>query len=516
MLSAAVATNAAPPTHSSTLAATPTPHASSSPLTPSPDRAASRVSAEATTRFTVFLWGCASHLWEPIRAAILAYDGRTASSKAPKVGDPRHRSSSQPLAVAALSTSCELQMRDFDELATFVRGVYEVDDASPTVVGIKIDHLRRCSPRVLTMNLTTTTPAWALKSNGKSQSGLVIKIKAEIRTRFKKLVANYTHDIIIHIADNEAVHTRFYDRMLASRVPAACNSSMAAQGPSLSTVAPPLSAPPAFDASGPAAGTARGSGLQCREVCSLGYPTLRGNETIFCELADSNNMPLNFELPQAQCTRECCGTFRPHMDIDEDSQTVIAVPPELVLPLPDRDEFVRTAALAVIQRLGPDVTLLLSLIYDLPHAVIKVDSQPPGFPAAIKLGGDVDILTTEASSRALIAAVTSYFAPFRARGGPFRVVVVDTTPGEWKIRLMERDQVVFMIHITWRALDRAALAVEMLSRRQRMSTGAAWVLAPADERTLREADCRGKNLLAMTELKRAACARVAKKAVAAG
>ena len=87
-------------------------------------------------------------------------------------------------------------------------------------------------------------------------------------------------------------------------------------------------------------------------------------------------MPLNFELPQAQCTRECCGTFRPHMDIDEDSQTVIAVPPELVLPLPDRDEFVRTAALAVIQRLGPDVTLLLSLIYDLPHAVIKVGSQP--------------------------------------------------------------------------------------------------------------------------------------------
>ena len=112
------------------------------------------------------------------------------------------------------------------------------------------------------------------------------------------------------------------------------------------------------------------------------------NETIFCELADSDDMPLNFELPQAQCTRECCGTFRPHMDIDEDSQTVIAVPPELVLPLPDRDEFVRTAALAVIQRLGPDVTLLLRLIYDLPHAVIKVGSQPPGFPAAIKLGGD--------------------------------------------------------------------------------------------------------------------------------
>ena len=129
----------------------------------------------------------------------------------------------------------------------------------------------------------------------------------------------------------------------------------------------------------------------------------------------------------------------------------------------------------------------------------------------------MDILTTEASSRALIAAVTSYFAPFRARGGPFRVVVVDTTPGEWKIRLMPHGgRLMVQIHITWRALDRAALAVEMLSRRQRMSTGAAWVLAPADERTLREADCRGKNLLAMTELKRAACARVAKKAVAAG
>lgn len=227
--------------------------------------------------------------------------------------------------------------------------------------------------------------------------------------------------------------------------------------------------------------------LRCLEICSLGYPTMKTG-IFFCEIADSDDVPIGFELPQAACSRVCCGTFQGLRMHDLQSARVVA--PEAMVPLPNRDEFVKTAALAVSKQLGPDVQLLLQSICErIPHAVVKLDGQPTGFPMAITIGGDVDILTTEKYAPRLCKHVEEHFKSFAPI---FHLVKKAEQPGNWRYRLERNGHLVYLFHVMWRPLEQAQLAETMLSRRAQARRGnnvCLWTLAKTDELLLRDHDC---------------------------
>ena len=139
----------------------------------------------------VLIWGCAKHLWAEIESSI--------RKEADVRGQPRH---------------LHLHRRH-----DFVRAVYEVDDVAPKNIEIKLRALSRCPAEVLSIVIATTDPKYRMKKvagKGKTTSRQMEALKASIRGNYKRRVANYTHDIIIHGADNEETHTMHMERLIGS------------------------------------------------------------------------------------------------------------------------------------------------------------------------------------------------------------------------------------------------------------------------------------------------------------
>lgn len=139
----------------------------------------------------VLIWGCAKHLWAEIESSI--------RKEADVRGQPRH---------------LHLHRRH-----DFVRAVYEVDDVAPKNIETKLRALSRCPAEVLSIVIATTDPKYRMKKvagKGKTTSRQMEALKASIRGNYKRRVANYTHDIIIHGADNEETHTMHMERLIGS------------------------------------------------------------------------------------------------------------------------------------------------------------------------------------------------------------------------------------------------------------------------------------------------------------
>lgn len=148
----------------------------------------------APVRFVAIMWGCARHLWPQM------------------ISEVRRITSTPTFGSGGLTSSCQLTPTS---LATFVSGVYEVDDVAPANLQIKQRALARCPPSVLALNVTTTKPAWRQKANGRWLSATMEGLKKHVRGLFKRRVANYTHDILFHAADNYEVHSRHLDTLVA-------------------------------------------------------------------------------------------------------------------------------------------------------------------------------------------------------------------------------------------------------------------------------------------------------------
>ena len=136
----------------------------------------------------LLVWGCAKHLWHRITADVGRQDNVTISSVRP------------------------LRVHRLDD---FVTQVYAVDDVSAEKVAIKARALAACPAELTAIELRTTAPAYRRKTISNALiSQMVEGLKASVRTRYKSRIPNYTHDIIIHGSDNEAVHTRHMERLL--------------------------------------------------------------------------------------------------------------------------------------------------------------------------------------------------------------------------------------------------------------------------------------------------------------
>lgn len=134
-------------------------------------------------RLHVFIWGCAKALWTPI------------------LNDIRDR----VLVVSARKLR-------LNNPAEFVRAVYAVDDVTKAKIEFKAKQLARCraSDEVLSVTIQTADPRYRAKGNKAATliSMTMEALKSKIRSSYRHRVANYTHDIIIHGADNFAQHTR--------------------------------------------------------------------------------------------------------------------------------------------------------------------------------------------------------------------------------------------------------------------------------------------------------------------
>ena len=178
-------------------------HSASSVASVDGRSAASAASSAEPTRFVAILWGCGQQLWSSMASRL------------------RH-------AVAGtVSAACVARP---PSLEAFVRGVYAVDDVSPANLRTKLSRLSRCSKEVALFNLSVAEPRWRLKANGNQLSQTMEMLKANVRGKFKGQVANYTHDILFHVGDNFAVHTRHLDNLTA---PLQCSDKIhqAAQPP---------------------------------------------------------------------------------------------------------------------------------------------------------------------------------------------------------------------------------------------------------------------------------------------
>lgn len=144
-----------------------------------------------SARLVVILWGCAKHLWDEVTG--------TLKDQASIRGD-------------ILSPVCELHIgrTGFKQLVT---SVYQVDDVSQRNLRTKLSRLSLCVPDVLVLNLTVSQPMWRTKGNGKILSRSSENLKKLIRSLYRRRVQDYLHDIIIHIADNEEVHSRHLDAL---------------------------------------------------------------------------------------------------------------------------------------------------------------------------------------------------------------------------------------------------------------------------------------------------------------
>tara|TARA_B110001452_G_scaffold180458_1_gene151545 strand:+ start:1249 stop:2307 length:1059 start_codon:yes stop_codon:yes gene_type:complete len=154
----------------------------------------------ARSRFVGLLWGCAEHLWSDIVEMLHA-----TPAQYELMGMPRFCPLHQPARLEGL-----------------VRNVYAVDDVREENLQIKLRGLKQCPADVLVMNLSVTVPAWTSKSNGKTVSGTMQALKSKVRQQFRRRVAKYTHDVIIHVGDNVEAHTRHLDQVLATHL-ASCS-----------------------------------------------------------------------------------------------------------------------------------------------------------------------------------------------------------------------------------------------------------------------------------------------------
>ena len=86
-----------------------------------------------------------------------------------------------------------------------------------------------------------------------------------------------------------------------------------------------------------------------------------------------------------------------------------------------------------------DIKQFLQTICNVPHAVVKLDGQPRGFPTAINIGGDLDILTIPRYVQQMKDRVHQYFRNF---SGVYSLRTIEGENDQWKLRLEQNNRLV--------------------------------------------------------------------------
>lgn len=159
------------------------------------------------TRIVGIVWGCARALWS--RMVDFVQDA---------------------VAPGKVSAGCALRFASSDALEHFVRSVYATEQLSPRGIPLKLQGLAACTREVLVLNISVAYPLFRAKGRVNGSVGPDISIvmedlKFRVRAHFGPQIANYTHDISLHLGDNEAVHTRHVDSILCHLgAPGACGN----------------------------------------------------------------------------------------------------------------------------------------------------------------------------------------------------------------------------------------------------------------------------------------------------
>ena len=138
----------------------------------------------------------------------------------------------------------------------------------------------------------------------------------------------------------------------------------------------------------------------------------------------------------------------------------------------------------------PNVARFLSHLSEpqatISHLIMKMDSQPRGFPLAINMSGDVDILVDSRQFGAAQRATERFFLGHIPEY--VRIRVVQDAKG-WRFR-MEKTKLLYQIHLV--EARTAELKAILGRRQQRDGTGGGhlWLPTDPDARRLRALDCQ--------------------------
>lgn len=130
----------------------------------------------------------------------------------------------------------------------------------------------------------------------------------------------------------------------------------------------------------------------------------------------------------------------------------------------------------------PDVHGFLLSLCTVPHMVIKTDAQPTGFPAVLRRGNDVDLLTDNKHFETLVNRTRRFFQD----ASTFREV---RDEHNWRFRMEDRGRLVYQIHITEVSDPTVG---DIFARRVMHTTNdtkCLWLPNRGDDATLRNLDC---------------------------
>jgi hypothetical protein len=92
--------------------------------------------------------------------------------------------------------------KDILHFNNYIKALYKIDDIKDWKVDLKINGLSSYPKDIRVIKIEIPEPHFRLKDNNRLISSAVEALKQEIRTKYKSKVANYFHDIIVHIGDN--------------------------------------------------------------------------------------------------------------------------------------------------------------------------------------------------------------------------------------------------------------------------------------------------------------------------
>ena len=103
--------------------------------------------------------------------------------------------------------------KNIPQFTTYIKALYKIDDIKDWKVDLKIQGMSPYPKDVRVIKIEIPEPEFRQKANNQLISKAVERLKQEIRLKYKSKVANYFHDIIVHVGDNYE-HTKQSQNLL--------------------------------------------------------------------------------------------------------------------------------------------------------------------------------------------------------------------------------------------------------------------------------------------------------------